>query len=198
MRESSEFFMQTIQTDGTYAVVGCAEGGARLAGAEAAKVLNVCGRNGETEPVCSKRDGYRRRTRQNGLRRLSQRMKCASAIAGMAEAALRFFHLRPHGVQVVGGRNHGKQQNQRAAENANEDEGTMGSSRRSPLPPQQKGGHQQREPTEIEKKLHTKCRGAGTNTMPQRGATASRRIRIAQRRGVIRAPVGTKSAMDLA
>ena len=46
---------------------------------------------------------------QNQLRKLSQRMNCASAMTGVAEGALRLFHLGSHGVQVVGGRDHGKQ-----------------------------------------------------------------------------------------
>ena len=61
-------------------------------------------------------------TGQNGLREISQRMNRAGAMAGMVEGALRLFHLGPHGVQIVGGRDHGKQQYENAAESANEDE----------------------------------------------------------------------------
>lgn len=61
-------------------------------------------------------------TGQNGLRGMSQRMNCAGAMIGMPEGAFRFFHLGPHGVQVVGSRDHGKQQHENAAESASEDE----------------------------------------------------------------------------
>ena len=105
-------------------------------------------------------------TVQNGLRGLSQPMHCASAIAGMAKGPFRLFHLGSHGVQVVGGRDYREQQNQCAAESADKDERspcrtscrTTRTGRRSPVPPQQTGGQQQGEPTEIKKKLHTKRR----------------------------------------
>lgn len=137
----------------------------------------ACGRTGResSERLRHERDNradllergrQRSGTGQNGLRRMSQRM-CASATVGNAEGALRLFHLGPDGVQVVGGRDHREQQNQGAAESANEDERaprrasyqTTRSGRRSPVPPQQTGGNQQREPTEIKKKLHTKWPG---------------------------------------
>ena len=94
-------------------------------------------------------------------------MKCASAMAGMAEGALRLFHLGSHGVQVVADRDHGEQQNKYAAESAQEDERVRcrtscwntPTGRSSPSPPQQISGRQQGEPTEIKKKLHTKCPG---------------------------------------
>jgi hypothetical protein len=84
-------------------------------------------------------------------------------MVGMVEGAFRLFHLGPHGVQVVGGRDYREQQNECAAESAEKDERTRRrascrtsqNSRRSPSPPQQTGGQQQGEPTEIKKKLHT-------------------------------------------
>ena len=88
---------------------------------------------------------------------MSQRMRCASAIAGASEAAFGFFHLRAHDVQVIGRRDHGEQQNECTAKGAEEDwRGRCRTIRRSPLPPQQIAWQQQREPAEIEKKLHTK------------------------------------------
>jgi hypothetical protein len=75
-----------------------------------------------------------------------------------------FLHLGAHGVQVVAGRDHREQQNDYAAENAEEDErrsretfrSAIRAGRSIPLPPQQTGGHQQGQPAEIKKKLHTK------------------------------------------
>jgi hypothetical protein len=87
-------------------------------------------------------------------------MNGATAIASMAKAALGLFHLRPHGVQIVGGRDHGEQQNQCAAQNASEGQGTTCGRRSTPSSPQQDAGHQQRKPAEIKKKLHTKIFGA--------------------------------------
>jgi hypothetical protein len=103
---------------------------------------------------------------------MSQRMNGATAVAGMTESAFRLFHLGSHGVQVVAGRDYRKQQNYYAAESAKENERvrrqtfcwTTGSGRSSPLPPQQPSGQQQREPTEIKKKLHTKRTGAREDT----------------------------------
>jgi len=119
---------------------------------------------GENRANLLERGRQRNGTGQNGLRRMSPRMKCASAMAGMAESAVRLFHLGSHGVQIVGGRDHGKQQHENAAESAHEDERarrrtscrTIRTGRSSPSPPQHIGGQQQREPTEIKKKLHTK------------------------------------------
>ncbi len=82
-------------------------------------------------------------------------MNRASAISGMAEGALRLFHFRSHGVQVVGNRNHREKQNQRATENANKYEWMARRRRHGPAAPQHKAGNQQREPTKIKKKLHT-------------------------------------------
>jgi len=80
-----------------------------------------------------------------------------------------FFHLGPHGVQVVAGRDHREQQNECAAESAHEDDRaccrTIRTGRRIPLPPQQPSGQQQREPTEIKKKLHTKYPGRLVETL---------------------------------
>ncbi len=95
---------------------------------------------------------------------MSQRMGRARALVVAPEGAFRLFHLGPHGVQVVAGRNHWKQQNKCAAESAQENERvrrrTIGSGRRSPLPPEQPAGQQQGQPTEIKKKLHTKRPGS--------------------------------------
>src|SRR6202790_2009310 len=66
--------------------------------------------------------GCESETGQNGLRGMRQRMRCASARAGAAEAAFRLFHRRAHDVQVVGRRDHGKQQNECTAKSAEEDE----------------------------------------------------------------------------
>src|ERR1700687_600391 len=95
---------------------------------------------------------------------MRQRVRSATAMTAMAGGALRLLHLGPHGMQVIAGRNYREQENQRAAESTNEDErrtptGTSRTGRGSPLPPQQPGRQQQREPTKIKKKLHTKCHG---------------------------------------
>ena len=120
-------------------------------------------------------------TGQNGVRRMSQRMNRASAMAGMAEGAFRLLHLGPHGVQVVGGRDYGKQQHKNASESANEDERSRRrtsfritpTGRKNVLPPQQPRGQQQRKPAEIKKKLHLKCQGPLEET-PRPGRTISR------------------------
>ena len=89
----------------------------------------------------------------------------------LADAALAgrgLFHIGTHGVQVVGSRDYRKQQNHCAAKSAEEHERARRVTfcwtirtgrRRRPPPPQQVGGHQQRKPTEIKKKLHSKCPG---------------------------------------
>ena len=128
-------------------------------------------------------EGGRQRsgTGQNGVRRMSQRMKCASAMAGMAERAFRLLHLGSHGVQVVSGRDHGEQQHECAAESAEEDQRahrrtscrTPRTGRRSPSLPQQISWQQQGEPAEIKKKLHTKCPGP-VEEIPRPGKTVSR------------------------
>ena len=127
------------------------------------------GRQGNESADCSnllEGDGQRCRTPQIRLRSLSQRMSVATAIAGMSERALRLLHLRSHGVQVVGSRDHWKQQNQRASKNTNEGERTTCSGRSSSLPPQQNAGHQQRKPAKIKKKLHTKYLGSRKTLHP--------------------------------
>jgi hypothetical protein len=43
-------------------------------------------------------------------------------MARMSESPLRLFHLGSHGVQVVASRDYGEEQNERAAQNAEEDE----------------------------------------------------------------------------
>jgi len=86
-------------------------------------------------------------------------MNCARAAIGITAGAFRLFHFGPHGVQVVGRRDYGEKQNKSAAQRSYEDERAPASSRtvqNSPLPPQEKGGQQQREPAEVKKKLHTK------------------------------------------
>jgi len=94
-------------------------------------------------------------------------------MSGIAKGAFRLFHLGAHGVQVVAGRDYRKQQNECAAESAKENElgrcrTSDGTSQSSPTPPQQPRGQQQREPTEVKKKLHTIARDSTTIT----GATA--------------------------
>jgi len=79
-----------------------------------------------------------------------------------------FFHLRAHGVQIVRGGNNGEQQKYRTGKRAQEDKrrdcrapgdpscGTAGEGRATPLAPEQISGQQQRQPTKVKKKLHTK------------------------------------------
>ncbi len=101
-------------------------------------------------------------------------MKCARSGSSVPKRALRFFHLRAHRVQVVRGRDDREEKNESATERAEQDERLFrfarlrigirtaehrGGGRRSPLPPQQKGWQQQRKPTKIEEKLHTKHPG---------------------------------------
>src|SRR4029077_3261670 len=78
----------------------------------------------------------RSETGQNPFRGMRQRMRCASAIAGAAEAAFGLFHLRTHDVQVVGRRDHGEQQNEGTPKSTEENKGgrcrTIGT---SPVPP---------------------------------------------------------------
>jgi hypothetical protein len=107
----------------------------------------ACGRRGRKSSSRLRRERQNRtdllelgcersETGQNGLRGMRQRMRCASAIAGAAEAAFRLFHLRTHDVQVVGRRDHGEQQNECTAKSAEEDErGRCRTIGRSPLPP---------------------------------------------------------------
>jgi len=173
----------------------------------------TCGRRGREDSEHPRHEGgYRadllepRRQRsgsgQNRLRGMSQRMKSAGAMAEMAERAFRLFHLGPHGVQVVAGRNHGKQQNQRTAESANEGERarrTIRRGRRNSSPPQQPRGQQQGEPAEIKKKLHTKCPGpyGGDTTTWQNCLKMIRIIRIAQRQQLPPCvPASLKAATD--
>src|SRR3984893_4053588 len=88
----------------------------------------------------------RSETGQNGLRGMRQRMRCASAIAGAAEAAFRLFHLRTHDVQVVGRRDHWEQQNECTAKSAEEDErGRCRTIGRRPWPAYEIGGQQERD-----------------------------------------------------
>jgi len=116
------------------------------------------------------RRSMRNGTGQNGVRRMNQRMNRATAMAGMPESAFRLFHLGSHGVQVVTGRNHGKQKNQHAAQSAHECDRAYSrtsrratrSGRRCSLPPQQPRGQQKRKPAKIKKKLHRKCPGPGS------------------------------------
>jgi hypothetical protein len=79
-----------------------------------------------------------------------------------------FFHLRAHGVQIVRGGNNREQQKYRAGKRAQEDKrrhcrapgnpscGTAGNVRGTTLAPEQISGQQQRKPTKVKKKLHTK------------------------------------------
>ncbi len=79
-----------------------------------------------------------------------------------------FFHFRAQGVQIVRGGNNREQQKDRAGKRAQEDKrrycralgdpsrGTDGEGRGTPLPPKQISGQQQRKPTKVKKKLHTK------------------------------------------
>jgi len=114
---------------------------------------------------------------------MSQSVRCATAVAGMAGGALGLFHLGPHGMQVVAGRDYWEQQNECAAESTNEDKRAPcltptrinRIARRNPLPPQQPGRQQQREPTKIKKKLHTKRAGrVEEGPRPWPGVTATR------------------------
>ncbi len=95
---------------------------------------------------------------------MSDRVIGRGRMAGMPERAFRLFHLRAHGVQVVAGRNHRKQQDEGTTKNANENKRrnrwiSCWSARNSASQPQQICRQQQRQPTEIKKKLHTKHPG---------------------------------------
>jgi hypothetical protein len=171
MRESSGFFPQKSKLlwnlrrcwiYGSF-MRGRRSAGRRCWGCESSGRL---GNESTNCPHLLEGDRQTRGTRQMRLRSLSQRMSGAAAIAGMAEAALRLFHLRSHGVQIIGSRDHREQQNQRASKNTNEAERTASRGRSSPLPPQQNAGHQQRKPAEIKKKLHAKCLGRQETPSP--------------------------------
>lgn len=91
--------------------------------------------------------------RQNGQRSVAQNM--ASAMAIVAETALRLFHCLPDSVEVVARGNHGKQHHERAAERTDYNKrGTRPRRGRDPAPPQQVCGQQQSKPTKIEQELH--------------------------------------------
>jgi hypothetical protein len=103
-----------------------------------------------------------RQTGQNRLRGMSLRKRRSGATIGAADCGLRLFHFGPHGMQVIGGRDHGEKQNQGAAQGAKKDHRMSGQSlspngrgRRTLLPPQKVGGQHKREPTKVKKKLHT-------------------------------------------
>lgn len=70
-------------------------------------------------------------------------------------ARCRLFHLSPHRAQIVGSRDHGKQQNQCAPQNQQTLQRTRPSDRRSGTPPPQPVSRQrQQNPHEIEQQLH--------------------------------------------
>ena len=85
------------------------------------------------------------------------RILIASRLPHRALAAGRFFHLSPHGVQIVRRRDHRKQQNQHTSQRQQ----TL--QRRYPArhprsripPPQPVSRHRQQHPCEIEQQFHT-------------------------------------------
>src|ERR1700719_1437375 len=107
------------------------------------------------------------------LRGLGQRMRRARSLVGTPEGAFRLFRLGLHSVEVVAGRYHREQQNESATKSAEVQSSRRSAIRSRPLPPQQIGGHQQAQPTDIKKKIHTKLSGPLEET-PRPGGTASR------------------------
>jgi hypothetical protein len=77
-------------------------------------------------------------------------------LANTALAGWRFFHFGAHGVQIVSGRNHRKENDEQAPERQQAMEGIslppLGCN--SGIPPEAKGRHRQKQPEEIEQQFH--------------------------------------------
>jgi len=96
----------------------------------------------------------RRRGEDEG-RNVGDVMCRAGAVPVIAETAFRLFHGLADRVEIVADGDHGKEQNERATERADDyKRRPSGMARRNPSPPQQVSGQQQGEPAEIKKKLH--------------------------------------------
>jgi hypothetical protein len=90
------------------------------------------------------------------LRKVPKLIKVAPGLVGLTEGPLGLFHLRAHGVQVVGGGDHREQQHENTTQGAEEDKRSgRRAVRPCPSPPQPIRGQQKAEPTKIEKKLHS-------------------------------------------
>src|SRR5579871_1259799 len=64
------------------------------------------------------------------------------------------FHLRPHRLDVIGGRNDGKQNRERAGEQEQDKVRTVGVRGAPGGPPDQAGGDEQQQPDQVEQQLH--------------------------------------------
>jgi hypothetical protein len=188
-----------------------AEARRSAAGAENRRRRRQRKRNGEKLLPGLAREANRGRGCANGGQTLPAAMRDGSLFPGcLADAAFAgrgFFHLGAHGVQIVGGRDHRKQQNNYTSEDAKEDErmrrrlfcSTTRAVRAKPLPPQQIGRQQQRKPAEIEKKFHAKCAILAQGNTGKTNTVASLNIiKIAHRRQVTCVPWSTKIAMESA
>jgi len=102
-----------------------------------------------------------RRTRHQRRRPLQpvdpSRTFFASSLPHRSLARCRLFHLRPHRVQIIGGRNYREQQNQCTSQCQQTLQRTRPSDRRSGTPPPQPVSRQcQQNPHEIKQQLHNK------------------------------------------
>jgi hypothetical protein len=98
---------------------------------------------------------YRRPGREERKLRRIDGMRGAGAMAAVAESAFGLFHCLPHAMEIIAGRDYGKEQNQDTAERTHEDERpARRTARRNLLPPQRIRGQHEGEPAKIKKKLH--------------------------------------------
>ena len=101
-------------------------------------------------------------------------MHVAAAMAGVTKGALGFFDFRPHRMQIIGRRDHRKQQHQHAAERAEKYKRSIPRAmEQTPAPPQQVRGQQQGQPTKIKEQLHANGQRSGNDPL--------KIIRVAQR-----------------